>query len=495
MTFRKAFSPGLLLPAVPFAAVLSTVAFLQLSSPALFGVDGYYHIRVPYFLRQFGPDYDFRWAQLSTFAEHFSDKELLFHVLTIPFTWLGGDIILQAKAAVIFFAFLFLVTFTAVLLRYGHPCLAAVAVAALPFTQYFFIYLNILRPKTLAVTLVIMLLWLVVEKKWLGVLAVSLLFPLAHISYPVVPLLCLAVEVVRRLHRGEFFFRNVVYALAGTAGGTFLHPNYPDNLRSLYLNGVVVPWSAVSGGISLSYGLEWKPVTTKLLFLSSPLFFLGLFLAMTLLVTGRVETRFPTAAFFLATCFFLFPALFSYCYWYYAAPVGLIFLALLFSDYLAKRPGRDKVLLLGAGGMLVALTAFTYTLRGGFAAEFSALQERNLHYQRAAAWMEENLPPGVRVFHASWSDSPYFIGLNPKDYYLVVLDPIYMYHWSAETYRRWVLLSQGRLADPAGELRERFVAKYGYTGSERGMYRQVLDMPDDFEVLYREPRGLIFRVR
>ena len=495
MTSRSFLTRDFLFPAVPLLAVFSTVAFLQFTSPALFGIDGYYHIRVPYFIRQFGLNYEFHWARLSTFAENFSDKELLFHVLTIPFTWVGGGILVQAKAAVLFFALLFLGVFTAVLLRYGHPFLAAVAVAALPFTQYFFIYLNILRPKTLAVTLVILLLWFLVEKRWLGVLAVSLLFPLAHISYPVVPLLCVAVEVLRRLQLGEFFYRNVIYALAGTAGGVFLHPNYPDNLLSLYLNGFVVPWSAVTGTVSLSYGLEWKPVSTKLLFLSSPLFFIGLFLAMTLLVTGKVKPRFPAAAFFLATCFFLFPALFSYCYWYYAAPLGLVFLALLFSDFLTGRPGRDRAYALAGGGLLVALTAVVYTVRGGFGAEFSLLQERNLHYQRTAAWMAGHLPPGERVFHASWSDSPYFIGLNPGNDYLVVLDPIYMYHWSAETYRRWTLTSQGGAPDPAGEIRAHFGAEYGYTGSERGLYRQVLGMPDDFEVLYREPRGLVFRVR
>lgn len=111
---------------------IAVIVFAQFSIPTLFDADGYYHIRMAKFITQYGPYLDFHWARYSILAEHFVDKDFLYHLLLIPFTFLP-DMIFGAKiAAVVFAAALYLVFF----LAFEALCRAAIN----PAVSYYFLY-------------------------------------------------------------------------------------------------------------------------------------------------------------------------------------------------------------------------------------------------------------------------------------------------------------------------------------------------------------------
>lgn len=495
MRTRELKAPSWTLPALAAALILVGVSFLQFAPPFLFGIDSYFHARVPHFILEHGASYEFHWARFTTLAERWSDKEYLFHALMTPLALLGDDILLQARVAAVAFAALLLLAFVVALAREEVlPPLAALATLALPLSITFFVYLNVLRPKTLAVAIVLLLARSLIDARWAYVLGLAAVYPLAHVSFPAALALALAVESARWLHGRRFLARNVIAAAAGTAVGVLAHPNFPANLDSLWLNGVLVPWSTVAGGIRLAYGTEWNPVTTRILLLGSPALFAGLLAAAALVVSGRVRPSFPTVSWFAAALLFGVPAMFSFTYWYYACPATAAFLAHLFSDALRGRPGAVRAAALVAAGAVLAASALFFSRIGVIEGEFTALAQRNLHYQRVARWMRANLPPGEIVFHASWSDSPIFIGLNPDNDYLLVLDPIYMHRLDPALYARWEAVSRGQERDPARLIRGIFGARFGYVGADRGLFRQALERPGEFKVLYREPHGLVFEV-
>ncbi|MBP7088781.1 MAG: hypothetical protein KBB01_05745, partial [Candidatus Omnitrophica bacterium] len=83
MLNRERIISGSILILLAFSFIIYFGAF-QFTSPTFFGIDDYYHIAVANFIKNYGPKYEFRWAQLSTFKDLFSDKDFLFHILIIP---------------------------------------------------------------------------------------------------------------------------------------------------------------------------------------------------------------------------------------------------------------------------------------------------------------------------------------------------------------------------------------------------------------------------
>ena len=67
---------------------IAVIFLVQFSTPCLYDADGYLHIRMAEFLKDLGPRYNFHWARFSTFNGNFSDKDFLYHVALIPFTFL-----------------------------------------------------------------------------------------------------------------------------------------------------------------------------------------------------------------------------------------------------------------------------------------------------------------------------------------------------------------------------------------------------------------------
>ena len=166
---------------------------------------------------------------------------------------------------------------------------------------------------------------------------------------------------------------------------------------------------------------------------------------------------------------------------------------MFFSDFLKKNPlFPRKVFIIIAGSILILETFLIYKF-DRFSDEVSGNLEVNSHYELMGNWMAKHIPPEKTIFHSGWSDSPYFICFNPKDYYLVVLDPIYMYHYSPEIYEAYNNLSNGWFENPYDVLNETFKAEYGYVNKGYGLYNQMKEN-DKFKILFEDPFGAIFQL-
>ncbi|MFH1768744.1 MAG: hypothetical protein ABH858_06265 [Candidatus Omnitrophota bacterium] len=118
----------------------------------------------------------------------------------------------------------------------------------------------------------------------------------------------------------------------------------------------------------------------------------------------------------------------------------------------------------------------------------------NTHYEEIAVWMDENIPAGETIYHVYWSDSPYFICLNPKNNYMVVLDPIYMFYRYPEQYLAYNDLKEGLIKNPY-IIKKIFDAAYGYSRKETPLYSQIRDDKEHFDILYEDDYGIVFKIR
>lgn len=245
--------------------------------------------------------------------------------------------------------------------------------------------------------------------------------------------------------------------------------------------------------LQLAYGAEWYPVDTRLVMLDFAAIFVGIFFVIVFLMTKRPKVGFHTIAFFFATSLFLALSMVSVTYWYFTYPVGLVFLIMFFSDYCKKENFLTKQSFICVIGIILILKAFIIKEQDSISKRFIWHIKRNLHYERIADWMNRHIPSGEIIYHTSWSDSPYFIGLNPKNYYLTVLDPVYMYCYDKEIYKLYNNLSNGLCNNPADILKKAFKTRYGYVEKRYRLYDQIKN-DREFNILFDDDRGAIFQL-
>lgn len=478
-----------------FLIVASYFICLQFISPTLYEVDGYYHIAVSNFLKNSGPHYQFRWCQFSTFKDFYSDSDFLFHLSIIPFLYLQQNIILAAKYAVIFYNIIFLLAYLLLLRKYLPDFLAACFLLFLPLSSAFSFYFLLLRGMMAANILIILGIYFLIHKRWRSVFLLSVVYSLTHLSFLMLLPFVFICESSRYLFKKEFFLRNIYSVILGILIGCFIHPNFPNNLLSIHLNVFLVPlYSAWK--VPLRFGAEVYSSSAKAGFTNNFAIFFTLYVVFWNMFLKRTKVNFATAVWWGCSSLYLALSFFSVRFWYQANILFFIFLASYLNDWLGNRKWQEALPGLRILFIPYAIIAFLFS-----PSSFSALKRSmehylitNKHYEQAASWMRKHIPEQETIFHAGGSDSSYFICLNPKNNYLFACDPIYMFYRYPKEYVHYADLQDGRTDNPAGLLRKVFKVTYGYTRKIASMYQQIISDQHNFQVLYEDDIGIIFKV-
>jgi len=487
--------------AVLFAGI-ATIFLLQFSIPTLFGADGYLHIRMAEFLKDYGPHYHFHWARFSTFTQNFADKDFIYHVLLVPFTFLP-NIFWGAKLAAAIFAAVLYFVFCWALTRYCRarplvPVFALVFFLSAPFLQA----LAQPRNMVLVIALTILFIHYLIQKRYLALCLVSIIYSLSHVSGPYLLLFAVLGETLRFAHERFFAWKSAVAVALGVAIGFLLHPNFPHNLLVFYLNGILVPVFALKWGLEL--GAEFFPMNTRDFVLGYPFVFIAVLLWIGLGVSRQKKISLATQIWMAIAGFFFVFSFFSQRYLIHAYPLVLIALAGYCSDWWQSRPEAmpspfkaHKIIYLslvaGSAALLLFIGMHTWQ---DFKLRLDTELIYNSHYEAVGKWMDSSVPPREVIFHTNWSDAQYFIGLNPKDDYLVTLDPIFMYYWDSKKYELYRQVSFGNNPDPYKAIKEVFGCQYGYCGKNyfSGLIKQIRS-DSRFEVLGEDALGLVFKLR
>lgn len=466
------------------------IGYAQFSTPALYDADGYLHIRMAEFLRDFGPKYNFHWARYSVFNGRFADKDFLYHTLLIPFTFFK-NIFFGAKVASFIFAGLLLTGFYFALRRYSNKSILPFFLISFFLSDGFIE--NICRPRPLTIVILITILsihFIMDKSRWL-VFITALFYSLIHVTSPLIIFYALIVEGVRFFDKKEFYFKTILYAFFGVLLGFIIHPNFPNNFIVFYLNSILVPLYTIKTGV-LELGAEFFPINTREYLLSYPVVVIGIVIFTLLAMFKAVKARFETKAFLVLAMFFFVLSFICRRYLGHGYLIILIGLSYYFSDAFETGKKLNKFVLTGLSALLIVLGINTFN-----AVKYNAFVSTviNGHYERAGRWMEKNIPKGELIFHSNWSDSQYFIGLNPKNDYFVTLDPVYMYQWNPRLYLLYRDISFGRAKDPYLELKNTFKVKYGYAGKNffSGLINQIRQ-DTRFTILAEDGFGVIFKL-
>ena len=250
----------------------------------------------------------------------------------------------------------------------------------------------------------------------------------------------------------------------------------------------MVPIYAAKGGI-LELGGEFFPLNTRDFLFSYPVPILGSAILIAANLIRAEKTRFETRVLFWVSFPLALGSLLSQRYMIHGYPLVLIWLACQFSDWM-KPEAKIK------GPIWIALAFLCFATVDRVRADAAVEQAVNSHYESAARWMRENIPPGEVIFHANWSDSQYFIGMNPQDDYFVTLDPIYMYAWDPRIYELYRNVAHGRMQDPYPALKTVFGVRYGYAGRNYfSPFISQISQDKRFKILAEDGLGVIFEIK
>jgi hypothetical protein len=442
----QVFAPWLLASALTFA--LFAWAFTR---PArLFDGDSYYHLAAARLLAQHGFVAALPWARFSVLGEHYGDKELLFHLLLVPFVSAGGDLEQNGQLALACLCSALALTLAYLGSRaLGRIGLGAAALVFLGSGSFLLRALR-LRPELLALLLLLWLVWALAHERYLRALVLAVAFALAHTAFHSLLGLSLAWFVWLRVVEGRWHWRLPLCVWAGVLLGLAVHPRFPDNLTVFWLQNV----EFFRHRAELDVGGEFQPYTTWNLFCLDGPWWLGL-LTLICARSRRLQDCALAQRRMAGFCWIAglsFAALFIQMGRFASSAMPFLSLALLFElaaqNYeicprLALPGGRSLAtapvlaLLLLLATLDASATAYAnWHLSGSFDRGLSAELRQ----------LAGRLPPGARVA-ATWADAEQYAFFAPEARYLNVLDPVFMAMARPAQHALWTRIVAGAEPD------------------------------------------------
>jgi len=479
---------------------------LRSTSVGLPGADGYYHIKVAYLYRTGevpAAGANFHWTRESTWSDSFSDKDFLFHIYLVPFTFFADDasdtqgLITGAKFGTSVLGTLLILALFTVLRRFGvkQAWLFALCVIAVGGTYWVF-RLSLCRSYLMSVTLALIGWLLMAQGRRLALLMLATVFTLAYTASHLL-LAMLLVRAVMELFmgpregstRGKDLKHNAVLGaciVGGLTLGCLLHPQSLELVKLWWTQNVVVLALSHQGSIApvidnisalfgsptdygnaveVNLGRELEPTSGPNAIFGTPIiFFAPMFLPLLAAILGWRPTR---EALLTATigvvwlCAYMVNGRFLE----YAAPfmvlaVGIWVSQLLQTDayksWMEKRPVISRALPISAA--VIAVIAGVSIWVG--AALSYRVQTRG-EIEQAGVWLHENKAAhGKLVWHDRWDDFTKLIFYASECDYLVGLDPTFFLVHDEERYESWYNIRRGKQRDFLPVIRDEFRADY-----------------------------------
>ncbi len=469
---------------------LAPTAFFVYSSRFLYGFDAYFHVQLAQVMSQQGIFIkEFPWATESIWLDAWFDKEWLFHVALIPFLAFGKTA--GAQLFIIFSNILIILSLWCMCRTLKLSGRAAVVwLLLLPWCCWgiFWVRLVLCRPHLLSIAILFLALAAMLRRKHLLLGLASLLYALSYTGHWQLLGLVFIYDLLYagydeqarprpKLYRG---WPMLAAAAAGMLIGELIHPNFPANIKGLYIQNVLVLFEAWSGKQTGFRPRELAPAGWQIFWLCAPVF-VGF-----VLMLGRLAWRRPrlNRQIYLLAIFsagYLLLSVKSFRFLEYFVPVAVLFLAAFFAanpfrELFTWKPSLTRPVL-----AVCALLVLVFGLHGyrhyyeDYAIEDKRKQDNTHRYAGAAAWLREHLEPGEIVFSTFWSGNTLLWYQAPAQRYLVFLDPIFMRRKSKKHFDLWRQIRHGRHGNPAQTVKDVFHSRVVFLVGRHGALAQQLE--------------------
>jgi hypothetical protein len=485
------------------AASFTAFALLFTWPARLFDSDAYLHLALARTIAAHGLVDHLEWARFSTLGHTYGDKELLFHLLLVPFVKLfdaelGGKLALALLCTAI----------AASLWELGIRAIGRFGflVPIFVFGSGSFMLRAIrLRPELLSLLIALWVVWSLAERRYRLAAVLALAFSLAHTAFHSLLGLALLFVAWQRWSARRWEWQLLAAVAGGIAFGLLAHPQFPRNLNVFWVQN----FEFFRLKDQLDVGAEFQPHTVTGLLQLDGLFWLGLLAIAGAAQRGSGETARRMAAF----C------------WIAAAAFGLLFLqmgrfatltipfaalAVCFgrsasnpadANQRAQPPGSIGARLRLPGGRTLPAAVVLVTLAALSCANGLAIAFVNWRMagsfdpslRRELDQLAQQLPVGANVA-ANWDDAELYAFHAPHARYLNVYDPVFMAVGDPARHAVWTDVMAGSLPDIPDAVNRALESQYlaFSVGSHRELERRLANDPRA-RLLHRG-RHALFRI-
>jgi hypothetical protein len=472
---------------------------VQNATPNVIGIDGYYHIKFAWLMRQdgFHPRMDFPWLPLTVLnPQDFTDHHLLYHLTLIPFTF--GDLRLGAKASALVFASLAILATYLLMTRLKVRYPLGWLLALLGSAEWFLGRLSMTRRQSLSLLLLMLATYLLIQGRYRWMLAVAFAYAWLFDGFVLLIAVVGLAFGARLIADRRWAWPMLGWTGLGLALALLLNPYYPNNITFTILH--VLPKLAPPADIQV--GGEWAPYSPDVLFRTSWLAIAFVLAGLVpLLMQPRRALRDRTVLFLLGLALFFLLLYTRSRRWVEIEPA----FAVLLCSYTWVHYGIPRVLLAEMNGLRRLLRAVlalvTVVLLGWQLQQTVWRAQRNASgghpwtgFQEPTQLVIQSSDPGDRIFQTDWDDFPELFFHDSYNTYIIGLDPTYMFLENPELYRLWRSIGRGQVAMPAALIRDRFGARWVLTDRAHDAFIEQAARDPNLEIVYESRDAVLYRV-
>ncbi len=438
---------------------------LQLDVPYPWDNDTAYHAAVGRLIREHGILHSFPWTPFSWLADHYADKELLFHLLFVPFAnldWITASQIVGTLAGAALLLVLYLI------LRKEDVRFAGLwSLISLSGSVYFIFRFILVRPHLLSIPLALIFLWAAVRGRFVILALVSAVYPWAYVAFWQLPaLLLIAAETARFLSSGRVQWKPAAMAAAGIVVGVAVHPNAVNLLKINWIHMSDIFFKNTFGTQSAyEMGTEFAPFPLTA-------WVQGLLFSVLMIIVSfyyawrglRKDSLLP--AFTLAAFGFCILTIRTARFCEYFVPFSVAAMAF------ASREVKWRFL---PHAILGVSMLYTVSVGPGL---YSGLPIRiNDMPPDIENYLRLQIPKHSQVFTTDWDRTGLLMLILPDRQFMVALDPTLFYLKDPELYLLWHRICREAPPGSSELIRRRFGARYVLgvnIPATKGLYSELI---------------------
>ena len=438
-----------------FSLFAALIFLIQLSTPGFVGIDPYYYLKISELTMQRGILKEFPWMQTSIWKNKFVNKEFLFHVYLMPFIYIFPNLMIAGKVAISVLGGVLFTLFYRFLKQFQVPHSFIWTLIAFGVNYIFVQRVCMVRPHVLSLILILLFiesLW--TENPW-KVLIISLIYPLTYTAAHFLIFIAIIYVAVLWIHQRVLKINLLLLTFVGVVGGLVLHPQFPNNLETWYVQNALLPVFNWGNKQEFWFVSEVKSLPVWAFIGVNSITLLLFSITVVVLILNRRNLSSLFLFIFILASVFLGMTIFAIRFVEYWVPFTVLACALGIYALKQSKLATLKTAvtvghigLISFSGLMYVLTMLLLPLR------FPIELEDTGH------WLKVNAPEKAIVFTANWSDFPQLFYFNAQNYYLFGLDPVYCYAYDADVWNRWVALVSGQSKNPSKEIKDVFGANY-----------------------------------
>ncbi len=433
--------------------------------------DGFYHTKIAQFLGDGIVLKSLPWMQFSTLTNNFTDHHFLYHILLVPFTYFN-DPLIGIKIATVLFATVMVLVFYWLLKKFDLKYAWIFALLFITMEATIF-RLGLVKANSLSLLIIWFLIYALYQKKyWLTVL-LGFIFVWLYGGWPISLIILvtylIAEYIYKKIHTNKLkiFWSKIIRVfyqkpgnnfkislslIAGLILGLIINPYWPKNLYFYYQQ--IVQIGIVNLGQQITVGGEWYGTNLMAIISSGAhIFVLASVIFIILVLNHKIISR-QTWFSFILSLIFLLLTLKSRRYVEYFWPFVLFFTACGLTDIIKKfnwsvikkfwrSISSFQKVYLGIVSTVFIIFILVPVWQNIIETKIPHNHAIN-KFEAATTWLASNTPPQSIILHSDWDEWPILFYNNDQNYYIMGLDPTFMYNFDKDLHQKFVSITTGK---------------------------------------------------